>query len=241
MNLLGVVLVDLGLVLGVVCLGSLLTRWRRWAPRCLALGLLSFLAGMVLPAPAARTAGTSTRLDQALPAWQFREVHVRMVAADCAQAYQAARQVTAPEIALFRTLTWLRRLGRRGPESILDAPERIPLLEIATRTGFLALADDPGREVVIGTVVMAPPLAGLPPGTPEAFADLRGPGYAKAAMNFLMTPAGAGCLVSTETRVYATDPAARRRFAAYWRVIYPGSALIRRMWLRAIARRAAPA
>jgi len=30
----------------------------------------------------------------------------------------------------------------------------------------------------------------------------------------------------------------RRRFAGYWRIIYPGSALIRRMWLRAVARRA---
>ena len=43
---------------------------------------------------------------------------------------------------------------------------------------------------------------------------------------------------STETRVFATDDSARRRFAAFWRVIYPGSALIRRMWLRAIQRRA---
>ena len=31
-------------------------------------------------------------------------------------------------------------------------------------------------------------------------------------------------------------PIKRRRFAGYWRVIYPGSALIRRMWLRAIIR-----
>jgi len=30
----------------------------------------------------------------------------------------------------------------------------------------------------------------------------------------------------------------RMRFAAYWRVIYPGSALIRVMWLRAIKQRA---
>jgi len=45
-------------------------------------------------------------------------------------------------------------------------------------------------------------------------------------------------LLSTETRVYANDAASRRRFAVYWRLIYPGSALIRRMWLRAIARRA---
>jgi len=52
--------------------------------------------------------------------------------------------------------------------------------------------------------------------------------------------AGAGVLLAGIglTRVFASGPAARRRFAAYWRVIYPGSALIRRMWLRAIERRA---
>jgi hypothetical protein len=38
--------------------------------------------------------------------------------------------------------------------------------------------------------------------------------------------------------VFASSPSARRRFAAYWRVIYPGSAIIRRMWLRAIEHRA---
>ena len=58
-------------------------------------------------------------------------------------------------------------------------------------------------------------------------------------MNFLVTPDGPdGSLVSTETRVFATSDDARRQFARYWRVIYPGSAIIRRMWLRAIARRA---
>jgi hypothetical protein len=58
-------------------------------------------------------------------------------------------------------------------------------------------------------------------------------------MNFRLEDAGDGTtLITTETRIYATDASARRRFAGYWRVIYPGSALIRRMWLRAIARRA---
>ncbi len=58
-------------------------------------------------------------------------------------------------------------------------------------------------------------------------------------MNFLIEDAGLGaCTVTTETRVYATDASTSRRFAGYWRVIYPGSALIRRMWLRAIKHRA---
>jgi hypothetical protein len=45
-------------------------------------------------------------------------------------------------------------------------------------------------------------------------------------------------LVITETRVYAGTPAARRRFAIYWRFIRPGSGIIRRSWLEAIKRRA---
>jgi hypothetical protein len=45
-------------------------------------------------------------------------------------------------------------------------------------------------------------------------------------------------LLTTETRIYATDASSRRAFARYWRVIYPGSSLIRRMWLRAIKKRA---
>jgi hypothetical protein len=58
-------------------------------------------------------------------------------------------------------------------------------------------------------------------------------------MNFLLEPAGQAVIrLSTETRVFAVDPSARRRFAVYWRVIYPGSAFIRRMWLEAIKRRA---
>jgi hypothetical protein len=68
-----------------------------------------------------------------------------------------------------------------------------------------------------------------------AFAE---PGFAKAAVNFLATPVDDHTLLSTETRVVGTDPAAGRLFARYWRVIRPGSAAIRRAWLRAIKRRA---
>ena len=75
--------------------------------------------------------------------------------------------------------------------------------------------------------------------SPEAFRDLEAPGYAKASMNFAVRALGDGTsLLTTETRVAATDDATRHRFAAYWRLIYPGSALIRVNWLAAIARRA---
>jgi hypothetical protein len=64
-------------------------------------------------------------------------------------------------------------------------------------------------------------------------------GVVLATMNFLVAPAkDGGSTVTTETRVHASDPAALRKFGVYWRLIHPGSDIIRRMWLRAIARRA---
>jgi hypothetical protein len=57
-------------------------------------------------------------------------------------------------------------------------------------------------------------------------------------MNFRVEPQGEGTLLTTETRVLATDPASRRRFRRYWLVIRAGSGLTRRSWLRAAKRRA---
>jgi hypothetical protein len=149
--------------------------------------------------------------------------------------------VRADEIALFRALTWVRRGGRTLPPGILNAGGEESVIDVAVRGGFVRLADDAPRELAVGAVVMAPPgtRGSL---TPQVFQRTLPPGFVLATMNFLVTPDGAnGSLVSTETRAFANSPAARRRFAAYWRVIYPGSALIRRMWLRAIRRRATAA
>src|SRR5262249_11390454 len=75
--------------------------------------------------------------------------------------------------------------------------------------------------------------------TPADFQALHAPGFALAAINFRLADAGNGqTRLTTETRVYATDATVRRRFGIYWRMIYPGSALIRVMWLRAIRKRA---
>jgi hypothetical protein len=53
------------------------------------------------------------------------------------------------------------------------------------------------------------------------------PGWVKAAMDFRLAPSGSGTVLSSETRVKATDDASRRMFARYWRVIRPGSSAIR--------------
>jgi hypothetical protein len=221
-------------------LPSLGVTGRGAAALVLAAGVILVAIGWMLPAPDVRVATPHTVLDRFVPVYQFNEVHALHVDAPPAVVYRAVGEVTAGEIRFFRTLTTIRRLGRPGAESILNAPERQPILDVATRTTFLTLGRDGDRELAVGTVVVAPDgWRRRYADTPEAFLALTQPGFAKAAMNFRVTPDGrGGSLVSTETRVFATDAAARRRFAAYWRVIYPGSALIRRSWLQAIRRRA---
>ena len=179
-----------------------------------------------------------TRLDEFAPVWQFHEVHSIHIAAQADRVFDAIKQVRADEITLFRTLTWIRRGGRPLPPSILNAGSREPLLDMAIKGGFVCLADDRPREIVVGTVIAAPP-GQRGTLTPDLFKAALPAGFTLAAMNFVVTPDGPdAAIVSTETRVFANSPSARRRFAAYWCVIYPGSAIIRRMWLRAIARRA---
>ncbi|MDP9120685.1 MAG: hypothetical protein M3O15_04845 [Acidobacteriota bacterium] len=249
--MLGVVVVYLGLTaafLGgvslLVPLSFLAIRTRRQAALVLALGFMVVVMGGSLPAREARVATPRSQLDQFAPVYQWSELHSIRIAAPKERVYRALKSVTADEIALFRVLTWLRRFGRSGPESILNPPPHVPILEVAARTSFLVLAEEPDREIVLGALVVAPRgwhPSGKP--TPDGFKALlvttQTPGFAAATMNFRLEDASpTACTLTTETRVYATDASTRRSFARYWRVIYPGSALIRRMWLRAIARRA---
>ncbi|HEV8365550.1 MAG TPA: hypothetical protein VGQ52_18670 [Gemmatimonadaceae bacterium] len=232
------------IMLGLVCIVRPLPRLRL-APRrrgvwLLGAGVALVAAGLLAPVKEMHVATPQTRLDEFMPAYQFDEVHSIVIAAPPELVFRAIQETTAGEIRFFRLLTTIRRLGRPGPENILNAPERIPILEVATRTSFLMLANDVDREIVVGTVVIAPPGARYTDArTPESFRSFNRPGFALAAMNFRLVPnGGAGTLLTTETRVYAADRATQRRFARYWRVIFPGSALIRRSWLAAIRRRA---
>jgi hypothetical protein len=254
--MLGVIVVYLGLItmltggVFVVKPISFLTIDSRWQGLAvLATGLLIVVIGSSLPATEARVTAPHTQLDQFIPAWEFSEFHSIRIAVTKEKVYVALKQVTAKEIHFFNTLIWVRRFGRSGPESILNPPPDMPLLQVATKTTFIVLAEEPNREFVVGTLVAAP--RGWRPGgnkTPEGFqalASSKSPGYALAAMNFRLEDcapsnmASSPCTVlTTETRVYATDASSRRAFARYWRVIYPGSSLIRRMWLRAVKKRA---
>jgi hypothetical protein len=120
--------------------------------------------------------------------------------------------------------------------------DRRPILEMMTQpgSGFLPLDVSDPREVVFG--MAGKPWSNEPPppiGTPEDFRAFNTPGQIRVAFDIRLVEERPGVVrVSTETRTLGNDAAARRVFARYWRVIYPGSAIIRRVWLDAIVARA---
>lgn len=230
-----------GLVSLIWPLRFLWIRNRRCALGIAAVGLLASLVALFWPLSEKEATTRRAKLDDWMPRWQVDKRHTLEVAATPEKVYSAIRAVRADEILLFRTLIAIRRFGQSGgPESILNAPEEKPLLDVATQTTFVLLEEEAPRELVVGTVIAAPREARAARGlTPDLFRETLRSGFVLATMNFVVQPnKHGGSTVSTETRIHANSAPALRQFGVYWRLIHPGSDIIRRMWLRAIKQRA---
>lgn len=225
----------LSLVRPLRCLG---VRTRRRALAVVLCGVGAALTGVLWPAHVTRSAAPHQRLDDFLPEYQFVEVHEARVRAPRAAVEAALRQVSLADMPAAVALMRIR--GAASGRFRASPPDTRPLLETMVQpgSGFLALDLDRPEELVLGMVGFVhrpkPPVT-----TPEQFLAFTDPGGLRVAFNLRVVDEGDGVVrVSTETRSLANDDAARRVFARYWRIIYPGSSIIRRVWLDAIIARA---
>jgi hypothetical protein len=184
---------------------------------------------------------TARVLDAALPRFDFHEVHERHVAAPPDAVWAAALEVKPLEVRTLAPLMALRLapglIARRSDYAI---GREDTLLELFVKNGFAVLGEGE-RELALGAIGPFWQPFGysfVRFGTLEEFATFSEPGLAKAGVDLRVRADGDGALVSTETRVDCTDTGARRAFGLYWRLIQPGSALIRHSWLNAVRRRA---
>jgi hypothetical protein len=218
-----------------------LTRFHRSRGRALAIAVLGLGVAWTARAitPALSVSSARHGIDEFLPQYQFREQHETTVSAPPERVFSAIKTVAANDIALFKLFTWLRRFGQRGPESLLNPPDGKPILDVAAASGFMVLLDRSPQEIVLGTVLVTPQgVSRRDIVTADQFRQLTQPGVIKAVLNFRVEPDAARTRVVTETRVLATDDETLGLFTAYWRTIFPGSALLRVTWLRAIRARA---
>ncbi|HLM68232.1 MAG TPA: hypothetical protein VK358_11925, partial [Longimicrobium sp.] len=163
-------------------------------------------------------------IDDYMPESQFAERHAVRVAAPPERAWQAVRALDLGSSPVIRGLFALRSLpglfvGKRPHGRALGTT-----MDGLLRSGFVLLAEQAPREIVLGLVGRFwTPTGGLTRVEAHEFRGFDRPGMAVAAWNFTILPAEGGSLVATETRVRCTDAASLRSFRRYWRVVRPFS------------------
>ncbi len=184
-----------------------------------------------------------TLLDEFFPVRDASERHSTRIAASPEAVFAALRTADLSGHLVTRVLLALRALPawlmRRGPVRAEPTPRRVSLADFE-RHGFVVLAERAPEELLIGLQGRFWTLTGqLEPLDAAAARQPVPAGRARAGWNFATHPLpDGGTLLSTETRIVCADAATRRRFLWYWRVIQPGSGLIRRAMLSRIRREA---
>jgi hypothetical protein len=172
-------------------------------------------------------------IDRLLPRFDVTQVVEASVNATPAQTFAAIRDVDLRD-PFVNLLFFVRELPQRLLRWWRGTPPPAARGKLTFRTltqsgpGWTLLAEEPGVEFVVGSVGRFwRKDYGARPVTAAEFPEFHEPGFAKLALGFAVRPTpGGGAILRYEARTSTTDPAARRTFGRYWRLIRPGVALI---------------
>ncbi len=236
-------LVYSGIVLALAGLANLVIPFRFLGVRKRGVGALVLAGGVGLalvalswPARTIRVAQHLSVLDDAMPEYQFYEKHSARIHARPDQVLQAVRESTFGDMKCMATLLRIRASALHIRDTGASLQNR-RVLDTFAASGYITGGNE--HEVVMFGGANARAKRGLGVRTLQEFTDYRVPGAVKMAYNFTVEDAGGGwTTLSTETRVLTTDDLTRRGMGRYWRLIVPGSGLLRRQWLDAIKKRA---
>jgi hypothetical protein len=207
------------LAAGVVGLGYVTTTWYRYGRPD-------------------RPVPNDPMLDRFMPEYEVAERHETRVRAPAPGTWDAARALDLKRSPVIRAIFAGRELAMRSARNQPTKPAKF--LEEVLQLGWRILAEEPGRELILGAVTKPwEPNVRFRRLEPEAFAAFQEPGYAKIAWTLVVEPRDADTsLFRTETRVVTTDPESRARFRRYWSVFSPGIKVIRWETLRLVRRAA---
>jgi len=168
-----------------------------------------------------------TLQEKYLPTYQFSEVHAISVNAEPKQVSALLNNLDFRGSLIIRILFLLRGL----PSTMLSLKgvgEKFKLME-----------ETENQEIVIGLIGRFwKPTGDLQDFDISTFVAFSTPGFCKATWSFRLIPDGSFTQVETETRIYCTDTASKKRFARYWFFVRPFSGLIRMEILRLVKKQA---
>ena len=174
-------------------------------------------------------------LDRFIPEYEVREQHDVRVQAPAWMTYRSALALNIHDSSIIRAIFRGRELLLRA-EHHAAPPVETPFLEQMITLGWGVLAEEQGREIVLGAITKPwepnPRFAPIPA---VEFATFSLPNSVKIAWSVSVERlTDSESIFRTETRVRTTDAEARRRFRRYWALVFPGVRLIRREALRLV-------
>ena len=183
-----------------------------------------------------------TSLDHVIPAPALVETDEIDLAATPSRVWELVRHGNLGESPLVHALFAVRTLPDRV--ALREAPELTLCIDdmksSTERPGFQVLADDDGREVVVGAIgkvwhLEIPFVHVRDAAEFRAFAE---PGFVKVAWSLRVAPLGdSDTRLTMEVRVDATDADSWSKFRRYFALVGPGSHFIRRSLLGSLSRR----
>lgn len=177
-------------------------------------------------------------LNQFLPEPEVAEHYKISIDAPASIVMAAAKNLELLQSPVIRAIFRTREVVLGGEPDRRAHPTA--LMAQMLSIGWVVLAEEPGREVVFGSVTQpweaAPVFRSIPS---DQFRDFAEPGYVKIAWTLRADPVDeARSVFHTETRVCTTDAGARKRFRKYWAFVAPGVKLIRVAMLKPLKRAA---
>jgi hypothetical protein len=241
----GAIITVIGLISLIHPLGFLFIV-NRIIAGCVVIGGASIsIISLLYPVNVMRSQTTDQEIDALLPDYSFNEFHEVQIKASIEIVKQTLQVTGVKDIPVAHLLMKIRGIADEDIDLSDKAANNKAGSDTFPTPDFNFFVVDPAEFITVMIIKSAfitnnsdkpapPEIATL-----DQFVSFNDPGYVKVAVNFRFLSAGNGeTLLTTETRVQGITHHDSCIFGRYWRIIYPGSAIIRRVWLDTIKKKA---
>jgi len=241
----GAILLVVGVISLILPMKFLFISNRTIAAVVVLCGLLISVSSLFWPVKLKQSPTFDQKLDDLMPAYSFNEFHEVRINTAPDKVKEVFRVTGVKDIPIVRLLMKIRGIA----DDDVDMSDRASSNKAGADTfttpdfNFFVLAPNEFISVMIlkPNMISSDKEKPAPPeiSSPEQFSAFNEPGYMKVAINFrFISTDNKETLLTTETRVDGTTKTDSSVFGRYWRIIYPGSAIIRRVWLDTIKKKA---
>jgi|WetSurMetagenome_2_1015567.scaffolds.fasta_scaffold28982_1 hypothetical protein len=241
----GTILTVIGLISLIHPLAFLFIMNRTIALLVVLGGVLIAAVSLLYPDKTKHSLTTNQKIDELMPNYAFNEIHEVRIKASPGKIIQILQVTGVKDIPVAKLLMKIRGIA----DEDVDLSDRTSNNLISSDTvstpdfNFFVVAPDEWITVMIlkSVIITNNENKQAPPeiSTLEQFKSFNNPGYVKVVVNFrFISTNNDETILTTETRNIGITRKDNRAFGYYWRIIYPGSAIIRRVWLDNIKKKA---